>query len=234
MLSASDVTRIIYLGTYTGYDGYLTRHKHGRLSKKEMEPLMQLSKTAFKDFWRSAQDAGILHEEADGIRVDAQYFRKGPLQHQSRKKKATLTEGSFIRVYLSSVRDLYRRTPARTHKVLSYLYRAVPFLNQKFNVLCRNPYESERDELILLSHKEFFQLMGHNSEHSKAVLSDVKGFSFTLKIDGETVTQRAIIEGDPIKEGDHQGIYINPRLLYAGTSWEEIGGIHGERFRREG
>lgn len=85
----------------------------------------------------------------------------------------------------------------------------------------------------MLSHKEFFQLMGHNMEHSKAILNNVKGFNFTLKIDGEMVVQQALIEGAPLKEGEHQGIYINPRLLYAGNSWEEVGGIHGERFRQE-
>ena len=124
------------------------------------------------------------------------------------------------RLYIKSIRSLYTQAKISEHKLLSYLFQAIPFVNVNYNILCFNPLENDLQKVKPMIMKDFCVIIGYSQDNDRRLKTKLKGlrlqqlpvFSFVDNADGLFC-------------------YINPNVYYAGNKWEEVKVLG--RFQKE-
>ena len=90
-------------------------------------------------------------------------------------------EGSIItRVYINSVRNLYEHSMRQSDKALSYLFQMIPFIHYKYHMLCFNPLEKQRDDVIWMTVEDFADAIGFDRNHIKRLYTTLFKPDFLL------------------------------------------------------
>jgi hypothetical protein len=189
-LTQSDLARLMYLGTFAGWNDGLLKHDNGVLiTKKGLAELIGVSRNKFKEFYEKLIDGGMIAEDEGSLYMNPKYFFRGEMS-QVREIAKTY---QYTRLFRKTVRDLYVLYNGRTIKQLAIIYSVLPFVNFNFNQLCYNPEESNPD---LVRHITVDKL-------TKAMRA--------LKHDGKSVF--GFFEADDRRQ---KKVVINPRVVYAG------------------
>ena len=109
------------------------------------------------------------------------------------------------------VRDLYKESTISMHKLLSYLFLMIPFLNIEWNILCYNQKEKQIENIKRMPINDFCFMMGY----SKSNISFLVKKLLSLKIKNKLVVSVTLLGKDAY-------VFINPRVFYAGNNHEEI------------
>lgn len=209
-LSSDALVKVIFLSTFMDYDNYLTTGTftkgNERITKLGVYALLKVKERKFREFWNEVKSAGIFTEEDETgyIKLNDSIFYKGSLENIDVSKKT-------IRIYANAVRHLYDISAAREHKVLAYVFQAIPYVNVKYNIICRNSEEYDLKHIRCLCLTDYCRLIGYAPEHVTRLKKALK----RLEIMGEGVfgfTETAA--------GD--SIFVNPRIYYGGNDYEEV------------
>lgn len=208
-LSPASITRLFFVATYCGYDGRLMLTAHRTMDKKQLKKLLGLSDTSFKAFWSEITESGILILREDGtIEINNKYFAKGKLTSEQKKN-------NFTRVYCKMIQDIYKSfDKPSSHKTLSYIFKLIPYVNLKHNLVCRNPGESDVDQVQPLTVGEFCDILGYDRTHGRRLLQNL----LDLKIGDQHLLG---LWGHSLNVYKHV-IFVNPRVFYAGANPNEI------------
>lgn len=209
------LVKIIYLLTYLDYkkNMLVTRQSasdaYRPMKKDDVQKAIRLHKCKFPTFWNKLLASGIISENEYGELIVSKEFRRGSLDKRSTKGMAAM------KMFSRAIRYMYENTDVRTHRYLAYLYRLIPYINLKFNVLCDNSLETDKQKIRLLTANELCELVGIESRRDnedrlinalfKLMFFDKSGKKWSVI----TVIKR--IENDKMC----QYITINP-LFYAG------------------
>lgn len=221
-LDGSDITRLIYLATYTGYDGRLVGTDGNLLDRNHIEQLMRISAKEYGRFWETMTTNNMLVETDSGVFINADMFRRGSLANS--KGKPQIPEGkNFIRVFVDGVRSLYRSATPRSHKQLSYLFRALPYVNREYNLICFNPSETDIDYVEPMNVGDFCELVGYRRSNASRLVKALMQPTFEIRRGGQKVSANAIHFVVSASIGrETWEMYVNPMVFYAGTSWESV------------
>lgn len=205
------ITRAMVLSTYINTDGRLSggkKYKTRPLLKREIISILQLNDKTAKETLDILLSAEIMYEKDNIYYMNKNFFILGT---PDKKKK-------YIRVYIDTTRELYRTSTARQHKTLFYIYRLIPYLHYKSNLIC-NDTNSTTLPTMRLSLEEIMSVvgLGHESSSFRTKFNkQLKSFKITYRdqmyfIFGEVITNK----GEPF-------FMINPLILWKGDDLEDI------------
>ena len=216
-ITSSDTTRILFLSTYLGYDGYLMFNRKTPMSKSNMCTLLKLSKREFQYFYKELVNNNILELKNEKLYINQDIFGKGNLSN-NKVAKLIQQDKSITRLYIDGVRELYNKSTSTSHKTLSYIFQILPYVNRQYNIICFNPLENNLDNIKCMSLGEFCNIISYNSHNIRRLQRNL--FEPTFNIHGRT-TNAICCVSKSLNNSDCR-IFINPMVYYAGDKWQEV------------
>ncbi|GGG08625.1 hypothetical protein [Paenibacillus aceti] len=211
-LTQSDLARLMFIGTYTNYDGRL-QYDNGRpINRKALEALLGMNRARFSELYQKLLIEEIVKDENEhgDIYINPSIFYRGKLGDAEYK----LDDYRHTRLFRKTVRDLYERYNGRTIKQLAIVFAVLPFINFAFNVVCFNPEEIDEDRVKPMDLENLAALLNYKDTHK---LRTALG---ALKLDGKPV----FLLIPDVNDKRKRRIIVNPRIVFAGKA-ETLAGI---------
>ena len=206
------VARLVYLSTFLRYGTdslYLT--KRTQMKKDHLPKVMGMSATTAFRFMKEVVPQYLRVDESGNLHLSDQIFRCGGMGKNNKNR-------AYQKVYIDMVRNLYERTRLSNHKELGYIFAMMPYINIEYNVLCKNPYEKDIERIELLSVREFCEAIGHSYSTASRLRETYSKIRFPVDGADEQFC-KFVTDGNDL---DDAWIFINPRILYSGTSPELV------------
>lgn len=215
-LKPQTATRLIYLQTFADYTmgnrNRLKLNSKTDMRRSDLSKVLGLSYDAAADFFYEVNPTYIV-EDRDGLLfTTTDVFIRGALN---------LGE-TYYRTYCNGVAKLYNETSKTKHRYLGYIFQLLPFVNIEFNVLCRNPMETELKKVEFLTLDEFCKLIDFDKSNVHRLLKTYDKLRFTAKDNDGTHLERFV---SVVFGGGNIGtakIFVNPRILYSGSNHEKV------------
>lgn len=212
-LNQSDLARLMYMGTYTNYDGRLQFDNGRPINRKALEALLNMSRARFSEFYGKllADDIVTDGNEHGDIFINPSIFYRGSLDDA----EYNLDEYRHTRLFRKTVRELYERYNGRSIKQLAIVFAVLPFINFAFNVVCFNPEENNEDRVSPMDLERLAALLSYKDTHKlRAALG-------SLKLDGKPV----FLLIPDVNDKRKRRIIVNPRVVFAGTDPAKLAAI---------
>lgn len=204
-LEPQHLTRFLYLCTYINYDNILIIDKTTRHIPIYEEDLQSILKVSRAESFRtkaallnnnliSIQDNGI-------IKINDKFCKKGDIMKNNKIDKT--------RVFNNAIKELYEKSLPREHKKLALLFQMLPYINLKYNIICKNPDEEIQENINNYTLKELMQELGQTN------ITRFKNDLLKLTVGGEPVISIHLI-------GKSNCIVINPKVYYKGGELEDL------------
>lgn len=210
------ICRIIFLATFLEYDTNKLTQKQGRanvsLTEKDVKRELNLDNKTYKSFKEEMVDNGIMTIQEDGIYLSFDYFKKGSSVQDGRH---------FSRVYVDTVRELYRQVNGRQHKTLSHLFRLLPFCDFEYNTVSSRP---NTDEALAttLTKEEIARLLNLDLKAYEKLETSLMSLKVTLLGD-EYYIMGSVTFG---RGREKKRFYvINPLIYNSGNDFESLRSI---------
>lgn len=227
-ISDDMLVKIIYLLTYLDYKKNMlvirsnASDTYRPMKKNDVRDVIRLHRCKFPRFWEELMSSNIITENEYGELVVCDKFKRGKLNKKS-------THGmSKIKMYSRAIRYVYENTDVRSHKYLSYLYRLIPYINLKYNILCINPLEIDKFKVEPLTARELCELIGieGRKDNEERLINRLFKLMFFDKNKDKlsVITMIKRIKNDEVC----QYITINPQFYAGYISQEDIVDIMGE------
>lgn len=214
LLDDADITRLILLSTYINYDNILCFDNGVKILKKDIVRVLKTSDSSARRFINNMVEQNILKIYDDHIKLNSKTLYKGNLNYNYN------TDDETIRVYIECVRSLYYNCNSAGKKKLSYLFKMIPWINKKYNVLCTEINETDSHNLKLMTFGKFCDLIGYDRSHIARLKSDLLSFRFNGK---------RLVSFMMCEDINKYTVYVSPRLFYSGSDNDVIA-ILNEHF----
>lgn len=213
-LAPQTVAKLVMLCTFLYYDKMFRRSTKTTIKKKDLQDILNISKKAVYDFWNEVNEKYIVEHNGDlYIAGSANVFR-GQLP-----KTQTPEVKHFQKAYINAIRKLYRTTDVRKHKQLGYIFKMIPYLNLEYNILCKDPFEQEIENIMPLSIAELCRLINYNPTQSARLLKELQSLKFEHNHRPEYLLSYVDNGGDIPQS---KMIFVNPHILYNGSNFQKV------------
>lgn len=213
ILNDNDLVKFIYIGTYVKRDGYLIEDNNVTyITKKHLEKLLNVSRNRFAEFYNKLVDNNLIYEEVEKLRINLDYFYKGNKGNYKTLTNSKLDD--FTRIYIDTTRKLYLNTPIREHKQLAIIYKLLPFVNWKYNILCQNINETDKNRLEVLTVRDVMTIFGFHEKQYKRFAENF----YSLKC-GELQIFRSVQYTACALDNF---IVVNPLVFFRGNDIEDL------------
>lgn len=216
MLSPQTIARLFYLATFVHPNDSVLRHDNGTVIKRaEMIKLMGFGKNTLDDFLKEVSGSYIFPQSDGSIRISTDFFR-GPMAKHVKQDAGI----DYQKVFIKSLRELYRQTPVKRHRYLGYLLLLLPFISWEYNILCWNPDEKDVDKISPMSLSDFCRLIGYDDNggrNSGKLLDAYKKLTFTMR--GKEMDVCAYMEN--LVTGQRYFV-VNPLVIYRGHDRRKV------------
>ncbi|MFD1957139.1 hypothetical protein ACFSL6_23965 [Paenibacillus thailandensis] len=201
-LTQSDIARLMFLGTYTGYDDGYLRHDNGRkLDRAAVQKLIGISRARFTEFYGRLVAEDIIREDGVGLLVNPTVFQRG-------EPGDAAADMQRIRIYRRTVRDLYEKYgKGRDVKQLAIVFAVIPFLHYNVNIICYNPQEYYVDNIQPMTVDKLAALLGYSQT------SKLKAAMNGIKLGDKPV----FVFVEDVHDKRKRRIIVNPRVVFAGN-----------------
>lgn len=211
-LPPAAAARLIYLSSFLRYGTdclYITQRTPMKLS--DLQKVMGLSNATIRRFLEEVCPSYLSADESGNLHINTSVFRRGALPKKDRL-------GAYQKVYIEAVRNLYRATPISKHKQLGYIFLMLPYINIQYNMLCKNPYETDIACVEPLTVREFCNLIGHSYSTVARLREAYSRIRFM--VNGQQELFCAFVsDGSSL---DDARIFVNPHVFYSGTDPERV------------
>lgn len=188
----SDIFRLIYLCSFAGRNNILMDTERTVLNFDSLKEKMRLSGAEFYRFYRLLIKNNIILKDKGKLVLNSNIAVFGEIKDKYYSQ--------FIKIYVDNVRYLYERAEPREHKRLSILYQLAPRLHIKYNMVCLNVFEKEKDKIKPLKIKELSAIFEYNELSFRRLIQ----YLSALK-DKNNIPVLKIIDGS---------IVISPKIMY--------------------
>lgn len=213
-LQPQTVTKLVMLCTYLYYDDVFRGSTKTTIKKKDIQRILNISKAAAYDFWQEVKDKYIIENNGDlRISESANIFR-GELPKTQEPEVI-----HYQKLYINTIRKLYRATSIRKHKQLGYIFKLLPHLNLEYNILCTDPFEQEIDNIIPLTVGEICTLIGYDISQSTRLIKELQGLTFDYKNQKEYLISYVDSGTNSPRQ---KKIFLNPRIVYNGSDFRKV------------
>lgn len=225
-LKPATLTRLMVLATYIGKEGYLSV-KGTPMNRGLMQRTLRMVPAELSGFIKELAGCDILREIDGLFYLNPDFFRSGKFPRQEMRSILKNAQ-SISKLYKTAVRELFREAYGKTSLYhLSYLFRVMPYVNRRYNVVCRNPEETNASKIEPLTVGDLAELVGRGRKHAgefKEALSDPIFFI----PDGRSkdgLYRAVYYVSNGHDDVASQGMYINPHVYYAGDRWADVAAL---------
>lgn len=212
ILKPVELTRFILLATYINYNGLLSKGDNRTpLTKKDIQKVLGLSANKTHDYLTALIGLKFVEEYEGEYYINKKYFFKGCLKEH----KQFIKDKEFTRIYIDTIRKLYKTTPKSKHGHLGLIYQLIPFINYEWNIVCHNPQERDTEKIIPFTINEIIELLGYNSQN----LTRFKKNLYALEIGG---VHKIFITIQCEYDYKSSLILVNPLAYYKGDSVQAL------------
>lgn len=202
-----DIAKLIFISTYMNYDNRLMSSPDKVMNDRSMRELLKVSDRTFERFIKSITEAKILFIDSKGCYcLNEELFLRGKLENKDYDHSV-----SIMKLYANGIRKLYQDAKIYDHRLLAYLFRAIPFVNINYNMLCHNSQQTVLKLVKPMLFSEFCEKIGYSKENERRLKNKLK----KLRIDGSPVFN--FVEND-----DGRFCYINPYVYYGGSQHSKV------------
>ena len=216
-MKPANLTRLMFLATHINYNNMLIDKKDKPLSKPQIQKLMKLNKTQFYDFWSEMEKFNIIKETVQGFAINDELFFKGNIDPDLFRGNP-LDTPAITRLYINGVQELYKKATPSSHKSLSYIFRILPFVNRRYNVVCFNPLEEDADLVQPMTLLDFADTIGYSRDQIKRLMRTLQ--ESTFEVNGHETKAVGFANINSFATEDSK-IFINPRVYYGGDFIED-------------
>ena len=189
---------------------------YGKVKKSMLTKVWDTeNRNGINETYKFLLECRFIQETEDGfIKINENIVREKIKDHIKELQKEDKGY-TYTRVFCESILKLYYETAINQRKQLANLYAILPYINFKYNRLCKNPTETDNLEVEPLSWSELCDICGYDKSHVSRLRKDL----MNIKINGQGVFIE--ITG----ENDNKVIIVNPRIYYAGDNVNELKAI---------
>lgn len=209
-LTPATVTRLIVLGTYCAYDGRLILNNRTPMKRSHLKEVLKLSDAAITNFWREVSPKYVTEHDGYLYLSDRRTFIRGNLPKYG--------HDYWIKFFITAVRTLYKKTDTSNHKHLGYIYQLLPFVNVEHNILCRNVFERDVEDIEPITLLELCDLIHYDCRNLYRLLQIFRRIKF--KVNGREELFCKFVNDDVNISKSY--IIINPRVLYSGSNTKAV------------
>ena len=211
-LSPETITRLIFLNTYLEYGTHrLMLDRKTPIKRKDIPALLGVSKATASSFWQEAHPLYITEDSDGGLLSNKDIFARGRLTKRQNRE-------GHQRLFNRGVRKLYKATNPSKHKHLGYIFSLLPYINLEYNIICKNPYCKEIEDIEPITLSDFCRLIGYNEKN----LYRIKQIYNSLLFDVLGEKQKFCVFVNDGVTTDNSFIYVNPNILYAGSNYHKV------------
>lgn len=213
----STITRLVYLATYINKDNYIAYDNGKIMSRQQIQKLLKLDDRTFIRFLKDAKINNYLSEDEVGFKLLNEKFGRGTMGKTKKQLAAKL--------FIYSVRFLYENATVSSHKTLAYLYMIIPYINLKYNVLCENPFETDKTKVKKMTVATLCEKLGLDSTHCTRFVNQLLKIQYP-DMEGD---RRSILISVKDSKNDElrEFLCVNPRLYSVYANKEKIIEITG-------
>lgn len=191
-LSAANLTRLIYAATFCDESGLI-------MSKQALKNSMGLNRARWSEFWNEVEQNNILYEKNGNVYINQSMFHNGNIS----------TEQNYTRLFCEYIRGLYEQCDSTdTHKQLSYLFKIIPFVNRRTNIVCFNPTEQREEKIKFMRLGDFCDAIGYDRKNARRLAKDL----LKIRINNELAIGFFVTD----MSEDKWIIVINPKVYFGG------------------
>lgn len=214
LLTDAELVKLIYIATYVKDQGYLKKDNNVTFMKKEdLKVLLNTNDETFRVFYNKLVQSQLLLEDTEGkMAIDIDFFYRG--KERTYKKLTGKKLADFSRVYIKTIRDLYINSDSKQHKKLAVIYKLLPYVNWKYNILCTNVNETNKDKIEAVSIKKIMDLLGYNSSN----ISRFRKEFYSLKYKEYQIFRTV----QYTENYEDSFIIVNPLFYYRGDDLQEL------------
>lgn len=213
-ITPSDTTRILFLSTYLGYDGYLLNGSKP-MTKSAFKKKLNLSRNTFRYFYSDMVTSEMLTEKSNKIYLNDKIFKKGTISH-SDLGAIYGNDKIIIRLYVDPVQFLYAHSTSRNQKTMNHIFKLMPFVNRKYNICCENIEEIELKNIVPLSEEKICEIVGYSQNNRRQLFNTLK----SVQINADNENAMYFLKC-PIYPDMKNIIIINPNLFYGGSAKDD-------------
>ncbi|HID0768162.1 TPA: hypothetical protein ACXDAZ_002692 [Clostridium botulinum] len=213
LLNNNDLIKFIYIGTYVKKNGALMLDNNiTYVNKKKLQELLNVGNKAFYKFYNNIIGCNLLKEINEHIYINNNVFYRG-----SEKEYKKLTDKKlkdFTRLYIKTTRDLYKNIGTRSYNKLAIAYKLLPHVNWKYNILCNNINEIDKNKIEPLTIENVINIL----EYNKNQISRFKKDFYSIKYKEKQLFKT--IQND--ENYNNSFTIVNPLLYYRGNDIKEL------------
>jgi len=128
------------------------------MDKDGLAKLMRLGSSTFKSFWTEVDGKYIFTLDDSSLKMTGEFFR-GSL---TRRIKLDKQKNEYQQIFVSTLRELYWQIEPKKHRYLGYMLMILNKVSWEYNILCKNPDETDRSKIETMDLDDFCRSMGSN------------------------------------------------------------------------
>ena len=212
------IIRFIILASYITYKGNLIDKYGHNIKKSSLKKIWNTeNRNGVNDTYNLLKECGYIYETEEGhIMINKDMVIKGGITKHYKELKKQDGRYTYKRICIDNLRDMFNNTEPKQRKQLANLFKALPYINFKYNVFCNNPTETDKSKIKLLNWTDLARLCGYED---KKQVARFKKDLLSLKVYGQDVI------GEFSHGFNKKSIVVNPAIYYGGINADDVKGI---------
>lgn len=212
------IIRFIILASYVTYKGNLIDKYGHNIKKSSLKKIWNTeNRNGVNDTYNLLKECGYIYETEEGhIMINKDMVIKGGITKHYKELKKQDGRYTYKRICIDNLRDMFNNTEPKQRKQLANLFKALPYINFKYNVFCDNPTETDKSKIRLLNWTDLARLCGYED---KKQVARFKKDLLSLKVYGQDVI------GEFSHGFNKKSIIVNPAIYYGGINADDVKGI---------
>lgn len=197
--------RFLYLCACADQEGYFIKYKEEYCKTKEdFTYIFESTKATVLKYMEGLTENNLLYKDEKGYRLNPMFYSMGGMNDEFKRNS--------IRTFNKAVKEMYRNSDPREHKLLGRIFQLVPYINIYSNVLCWNIEETDTEKIQPLTENDIREIIyPEGNKYGYKIMDKLK---------------MCFINGEPLlgnfSSVEEEQYIINPRLFYRGNNSRDL------------
>ena len=211
------IIRFIILASHITFNGNLLDKNGHRIKKSSLKKIWDTeNRNGVNETYNLLSECGYIYETEEGyVMINEDMVIKGVITEYIKELKKQDSSYTFTRIYIDNVKAMYYNTEPKQRKQLANLFKALPYINFKYNVFCANPTETDAEKVDVLTWTDLAKLCGYDDKKQVA--------RFKKDLMNLNISNHGVI--GQFTHGSAKIICINPRLYYSSHDTAYVEGL---------
>lgn len=206
-LSNLDLVRLCILATYSSSSGRCYDENQNEIKRGSLSKIWDVHRNKIGETYSNLINSGCISVcEKGQIIINTNLFKYGKMEG------IIVEKGTYSRMFNEKLLGLYHNTPKKSRRQIGMMIRLLPYINYRYNILCKNPETHIKNNIKPLNWMEICEILGKEADNT---VTRTKNTLMKFKIDNFDVLGQ-------FSTGSGYHIVINPKIYYAGNNLEDI------------